>query len=158
MGALTEIEIFDCMSENLRTAIDACEKLATVPLKGPVYDRFRKALGLVEGCCRQAGGWREDSRWYPIGMLMEEAHRRAGEWLRGVKGPDGRRRPIPFGEKHPLFVRLAEEGLRPLQKVIDDLRTKATGRVGMILPEAGAPLMAGVVRRESGLLVPARLQ
>jgi len=151
MGALTEQEIFNCLSENLRMAIDACDLLATTPLKGPVYDRFRKALKLVEGSCRQASAWREDTRWLPIGLMMEEAHKRAGEWLRGVKTPDGKRRPIPFGEKHPLFVRLAEN-LRALLKTVDDLRTKQTGRMGMILPD-----MAAMTRRESGLLVPARL-
>jgi hypothetical protein len=144
------------MYDNLRTAIDACEKLATAPLKGPVYNQFRAALKLVEGACRQASAWREDTRWLPVGLMMEEAHKRAGEWLRGIKQADGKRRPIPFGEKHPLFVKLAEN-LRGLLKIVDELRTKATGRVGMILPEAGAPIMAGMARRESGLLVPARL-
>jgi hypothetical protein len=156
MGALTEAEIFDCLSDNLRTAIDACELLATTPFKGPVYDQLRKALKLCEGACRQASAWREDTRWLPVGLMMEEAHKRAGEWLRGVKGIDGKRRPIPAGEKHPLFVKLAEN-LRALLKTVDDLRTKQTGRVGMILPEAGAPIFAGMARRESGLLVPARL-
>lgn len=156
MGALTEIEIFDCMSENLRTAIDDCEKLATVPMKGLVYDRFRKALKLVEGACRQASAWREDTRWLPIGLMMEEAHKRAGEWLRGVVQPDGTRRMIPLGEKHPLFVKLAEN-LRALLKSVDELRTKKTDRIGMILPQVGAPIVNGMLRRESGLIIPSRL-
>jgi hypothetical protein len=156
MGALTETEIFNCMSENLRTAIDDCDLLATTPLKGPVYNRFRKALKLVEGSCRQASAWRSDTRWLPIGLMMEEAHKRAGEWLRGVKQPNGGRRPIPHGEKHPLFLKLAEN-LRALLKTVNDLRTKQTSRAGMILPEAGVPIMGGMIRRESGLIIPSRM-
>ena len=151
MGAITEQEIFSCMSENLRTAIDACELLAVTPLKGPVYDRLRKALKLVEGSCRQASAWREDTRWLPIGLMMEDCHKRAGEWLRGVRQEDGTRRPIPHGEKHPLFVKLAEN-LRILLSISDDLRVKKTGIRGMILPQyTGMPL----VRRDSGLVMPA---
>ena len=144
------------MVDNLRTAIDCCEKLATAPRKGRLYDRFRDALKLVEGCCDQASVWRQDTRWLPLGMMMAEAHKRAGEWLRGTKMPNGTRRPIPHGEQHPLFVMLAEN-LCGLLKVAEEFRTKATGRVGMILPEVGAPFMDGMVRRESGLLIPARL-
>ena len=164
MSALTESEIFDCMAENLRLAAQDCELLATSPAKGFIYDRYRKELKLVEGACRQASAWREDARWLPIGLQMAECHKRAGEWLRGVVQPDGHRAPIPFGQKHPLFLRLSEV-LRMLLAQVEALRTQATGRSGMILPGA-APLPfretrqhqinlpAGLAQRASGLIVP----
>lgn len=155
------------MADNLRMAARDCELLATIPMKGMVYDRFRKELKLVEGCCRQASAWREDTRWLPIGLMMEECHKRAGDWLRGVVMPDGTRRLIPHGEKHPLFVKLAEN-LHALLKQVSVLRTQATGRLGMILPDmAPTPfretrqhrieLPAGMAARASGLIVPERL-
>ena len=164
MSALTEIEIFDCMAENLRLAAQDCELLATEPMKGFIYDRFRKSLKLVEGACRQASVWRQDTRWLPIGVQMSECHKRAGDWLRGVVQPDGHRAPIPFGQKHPLFLKLAEI-LRALLKQVGSLRTSATGRTGMILPNvAPSPfretrqhsvsLPAGLTQRASGLIVP----
>ena len=138
MGALTETEIFDCMATNLRLAIGHARDLATSPRKGPSYIALRQELKLVEGCCRQASAWREDTRWLDVGLMMEEAHKRAGGWLRGLKVKDeatGRTVTIPIapGHKHPLFTKLADN-LEGLLKVINDLKNKPTGRVGMILP------------------------
>lgn len=135
MAALTEAEIFSCLSENLRLAAECCDDLATLPAKGPTYDKLRKQLRLIEGACRQASAWREDTRWLPIGRLMAECHQKAGGALRGVKMADGTRVTLAPGETHPFFKMLATN-LRALQKAADDLRTKATGRVGMILPKA----------------------
>ncbi len=134
MGALTEIEIFDRMRESLRVSVQACHDLATLPAKGPNYDILRRHLKLVEGCCRQANYWRQDSRWLPIGLMMEEAHRRAGDWLRGLKMPDGSRRHLVAGELHPHFVKLAEN-LKAMLVMCERLKTARTGRRGIILPQ-----------------------
>ena len=136
MGALTEIEIFDCMTSNLKLAIEACDALARIPLKGATYDKLRKTLRLIEGTCKQAAAWREDTRWLPLGMQMGRVHQMAGDWLRGIKMPDGTRVKITDGELHPCFVKLAEN-LRGLLKIAENYRTKATGRRGMILPAVG---------------------
>ena len=121
MGALTETEIFACLAENLTLAAEECERLAVLPAAGPTYNSLRHRLRLIEGACRQASAWREDTRWLPIGLMMHEAHDRAGNWLRGF---------------HPrkLFLMLAEN-LRMLAMTARDLQHNATGRVGMILPE-----------------------
>lgn len=134
MGQLTEREIFSCMADNFGMAIQHCEDLASLPLKGPTYNLFRHELRLIEGCCRQASAWREDTRWLVIGKLMAAVHLQAGEWLRGVQLPSGRRVPVPFGMKHPMFLALAGQ-LRLLKRQADEFRTKATGKIGMILPE-----------------------
>ena len=159
MGALTEPEIFDCMTGNLRSAIQACEDLARFPRKGLNYDKLRKCLRLIEGTCKQAAAWREDSRWLPLGMMMGQCHQKAGDGLRGIKMPDGTRIKINDGELHPAFVKLAEN-LRALLKTAESYRTKRTNRVGMILPT----ILPGPHRdtkpvgwssTSSGLLIPA---
>lgn len=158
MGALTEQEIFDCMATSLRSAINLCDQLATKPKRGLIYDAFRKELALVEGCCRQASTWREDTRWLPIGLMMEEAHKRAGDWIRGTKDPvTGIRLAIPEGQKHPLFVKLGEN-LKALLLMVEGLKTKATKRVGMILPHMPNPgrnvSQIGFSRSKGGLIIP----
>ena len=159
MGALTEPEIFDCMRTNLRTAIDCCDKLAARPTGNINYDGLRKALRLIEGCCKQACVWREDTRWLNIGKLMAAVHEHAGEWLRGIKQEDGTRVAIAKGELHPAFLML-KENLKGLMKLCDETRTKATGRSGMILPAVlPAPHRdtrpTGWAPTSSGLLIPA---
>lgn len=129
MGALTELEIFDCMSDNLRIAADRCRKLAWHPRRGFVYNEFRQALERVEGACRQAYYWRNyDARWLYLGNQMEEAHRRAGGWLRELPSKDGRK------VAHPMFQKLADV-LDAAHKAADRLRTQATLRAGPILPK-----------------------
>jgi hypothetical protein len=168
MGDLTEAEIFDRMSDSLNKAIRLCRRLSTETMKGFVYDDLRKELKLIEGCCRQAAFWRSDGRWLPLGLCMAEAHARAGEWLRGVKDPTtGQRHKIPLGEQHPLFVKLAEN-LEMLLKVVGDLKTKRTGKLGPIYAKpresgrrTGAPvavaLPPGMMRRRSGLIAPTEM-
>jgi len=134
MGALTEIEIFDCLATNLRLAAEAAEKLSVRPTGGLIYDRLRRALRLVEGCCKQASTWREDTRWLTFGRQMAECHKRAGDWLRGIKQEDGTRLKIADGQLHPAFVMLADN-LRNLLVLAERTRTMRTNRVGMILPK-----------------------
>jgi len=162
MGALTETEIFDCLTTNFRLAAEHCEDLARLPRKGPTYRLLREELQLIEGACRQAAHWREDSRWLRIGIYMGEAHRLAGEWLRGIKQPNGARIKIAEGQRHPLFMKLAEN-LRAGWKRAEEFRTRATGKIGTILPR---PLPAphrdtrpsGWNRSPGGLLIPAGAQ
>lgn len=182
--ALQEHEIFDCMSDNLKKARRHCRALATTPREGWHYSEYRAALKLVEGSCRQASAFREDTRWLDLAMKMEHAHQQAGEWLRGVQievevpetpGPDGymlpahkikRRLMIPKGKKHPLFMILGDL-LEFMLKQVEITKNAATGKVGMILPErilkpqprrAGAPVHfttpKGMHKNASGLLVP----
>ena len=102
---------------------------------------------------------------------MADAHRFAGDWLRGVPDTeviDGVERKIhrqlKMGEKHPLFVKLAEN-LRFALANAKELKDKATGVLGPVLPEIrangrrqGAPvsvvLPPGMIKTASGLIVP----
>ena len=134
MGKLTETEIFDQMRSSLKAAIQHCEDLAVEPVKGFTYEFLRNELKLIEGCCRQASAWREDTRWLNAGLAMGEAHKLAGGWLRGYK-VDGER--IALADKHSYwcFKKLADN-LRNYAKLTEQIRTKRTGRRGMILPTA----------------------
>ena len=161
MGALTEVEIFDCLTSNLRRAADMAERLGREPKKGPNYLEFRAAVRLVESACKQVSVWRQDTRWLAVAFKMAECHKRAGDWLRGIKMPSGGRRLLRQGELHPVFMALAG-ALRAYAKDVDNLRNRKTGKSGMILPK---PLegphrdtrpvhVSGVHFTPSGLIIP----
>lgn len=139
MGDLTEVEIFDRMRESLKTAAECADDLAVLPQKGPTYERLRAELRLIEGCCKQATAWREDTRWLKVGLMMAECHKRAGGWLRGYKTQEGVNVKFASQHQNPLFRMLAAN-LRDAIRAVDELKNRATGRVGMILPDmAPAP-------------------
>lgn len=146
---LTEREIFDQMKNQLRSAIADCKLIAQEPRSGVHFVRLRKSLKLIEGCCRQAAHWREDSRWLGPGLHMEHAHQIAREWLD---------RPSVKAKK--MFTLLGAALTRML-KDLEALETRATGKVGRILvPRISAsPLSALPVRRmPGGLIVPATMR
>jgi hypothetical protein len=157
MGALTEAEIFDCLTDNFKRAANLCEQLARNPRRGPIYRELRTSLKLIEGACRQASAWREDTRWLKIGLLMADAHKRAGDWLRGVKMANGGRMKLAEGHLHPCFLGLADN-LRAGARKAEEFRHAATGRAGMILPTVQHGPHRDTVpvgwRRPSGLIVP----
>ncbi len=157
MGDLTEIEIFDCIRSNAKLAAEHCDDLARQPREGETYDLLRTELKLIEGACRQASAWRGDTRWLPIGLAMEEAHTRAGDWLRGVKVGGMR---VRLAERHNFecFSALAVN-LRGLAANMEKLQHARTNRAGMILPdEQPAPHRdtrpVGFTRSIGGILIP----
>lgn len=132
MGALTEVEIFDCLISNLRVAAQHSRDLARSPHRGPIYEAFREALGLIEGACRQAAYWRGgDARWLQLGLMMAEAHKRAGTWLRAYHAADSISQVM-----QPAFMNLASQ-LDQLLALALQLKNGATGRRGPILPKPG---------------------
>lgn len=164
MGALTEHEIFDRMIGCLKAAIDCSVQLAVSPLRGYHYDRLRKNLRLAGDCCRQAATWREDARWLQHDKNLTEAHRRAGDWLRGYRDEAGQRIHYSRGDIHKMFTMLAQV-LAQLHNAALGLRDKATGKRGMILPivrqetrtqgrSVAVKIPSGMAQRASGLLVP----
>lgn len=138
MGALTEVEIFDCLSSNFKLAAELAEDLAKLPLKGVAYDKFRKTLRLIEGACKQASTWREDTRWLRFGLMMAECHKRSGNWLRGVRLEDGSKVKMADSQTCPFFMGMAD-ALRGLHALAERTKHERTGKIGMILP---APLPA----------------
>jgi hypothetical protein len=151
-GHVTEHEILTCLKGAFQRSAEACDKLAVLPQRGPTYRKMREDLQICENCCRQVAYYRDDARWLRIGMMMEEAHKRAGGWLRDRTMP----RTADSNLAHPLFLRLAEN-LRFGVKRVEELETMATGRVGAILPKPlpGLPRTQGrMVQVPSGLIVP----
>lgn len=152
-GNVSEREIFSRLKGASRRAAEHCDKLAVLPARGPTYQNLREDLQICENCCRQIAYYRNsDARWLHIGLLMAEAHKRAGGWLRDKTMP----RTENSNLAHPLFRKLAEK-LRQVVAKIDEMDTKATGRVGMILPKplAGPARTQGrMVQVPSGLIVP----
>lgn len=149
---LAEHEVLDRLKSELRTAIDDCDKLAKLPARGPTYMRFRHSIKVIEGHCRVMAYYREDSRWFRVGLAMAEAHKRAGNWLRRHQ------RTVNSNPAHPLFLKLGEN-LRALLRQCERLETMATYRIGMILPEPQPlphhrPRLVGQVMLPSGLVVP----
>jgi hypothetical protein len=116
-------------------------------------------LKLVEGACRQVAFWRGgDARWLAIGLCMAEAHKRAGDWLRGTKNAAGVRVKPAAGQLNPLFLKLADN-LRALYVKAEEFRTKRTNRIGPILPIPGAPphrdtRPVGYTRSAGGIILP----
>lgn len=138
-STLTEVEIFARMRESLALAAEHCDHLAVESLRGPIYEKLRDELALIEGCCQQASAHREDTRWLPISLLMAECHKKAGGWLRGYK-IDGETVKLAMGELNLHFVELAKH-LRSLLKVVEQYQTQRTGRVGMIVPVPVRPFL-----------------
>lgn len=159
MGDLSETEIFDCLATNFRLAAEHAEDLAKLPAKGPTYIKFRHELKMIEGAARQAAHWRQDARFLSIGIACAKAHATAGEWLRGIRMPDGSRRKLARGEVHPSFMTLAAF-LRKCHFKADGVKGRRTGRsAGPYLP----PVLPGPHRdtrpagwntTPSGLIVP----
>ena len=140
-GALTEQEILDCLKENLRLGAENADKLSRGE-RGPVYQEFRENLRLVDGCCRQMTGGREDTRWSPFGVKIRELQQRVGRWL---------------VEKEPGWkFKGAGEILRYALAQALELETKKTGKVGAILPkiQAGPTRTQGRPTSMSGLILP----
>jgi hypothetical protein len=162
MSQTTEAEIFDCLVTNFRLAAENCDTLANRPVSSPAYVNLRDELKLIEGAFHQACFWREDERWLDIARQIPEAHRLAGEWLRGVEVESDVpgaivRRPIPEGQLHPMFAKLAEF-LRWCAEKANELRHAKTGVMGANLrpiPHGPRNVSQQGWRARGGLIVPA---
>ena len=163
MSALTEAEIFSRMVASFKQAAEDCDTLAKRPISSPAYLSLRDELALIEGTFQQTAFWREDDRWLDIARQIPEAHRLAGEWLRGVEVETNTpglivRRPLPEGELHPMFVKLAGF-LRWCAAKADEMRHAKTNVLGANLrpiPRGNRNVShSGWAATNSGLIVPA---
>lgn len=130
MAELTEREIKSCWRENMLGAADDCNLLMALPAQGVTYARLRDRLGLAEGACRQMCQWREDARWLYLAPRLEILRDMAMHMI-------NQRQP------RVLYKQLGQT-LRQIVAFCDDLENKATGRMGMIVPEPQA-----LIRTES---------
>lgn len=162
MSDLTELEVLDRLRESLREAVDACKDLAIRKQRQEApYARLREHLRLIEGCCRQLGAFRGDTRWLPIGMMMGESHKSAGKWLRGYK-KNGVHIVVAVGQMNEMFTRLGGN-LMAIGVAVDRLAHERTDTTGPILPAApaeerriGRPSFE-TQKKKPTLILPARL-
>jgi hypothetical protein len=119
--SLTEQEIFSFLAEKFRLAAECADKLAISAKQGPTYAALRENLKGAEGAIRQGGHFREDSRWFQIGLALEECHQLARRW-------------IVEHYSRKVFTLLADK-LRQFEREAVDLRDKAPPKLGLILPK-----------------------
>lgn len=127
MSALTEQDIFSKMADGFAEAGALCEKIAASPLKGASYRRLIVVCTEIEGTCRQAGHWRENYRWFPLGIEVHQLQLLMGKWLRA-------RYPKPAAKR--MFT-LAATTMRRLQHSVIALKDQKHGQLGAILPMPG---------------------
>ena len=120
MANLSETEIKDQLYTSLLGAADDAKLLGILPAQGPTYARLRERLKVAETCCRQMGAYREDARWFGMGLKLEEAHQRTLRWVTGHS-------------PRSIFWLLSEK-LGEMARTVKQLETRKTRRVGMILP------------------------
>lgn len=125
MNALTEKEQFESIRENLRLAAEDASAIATEPETGLRYIQLRKHLLAAEEACRAVMWLREDARWSEFSLLFPKCQEISRRWLT----------PLSV-EGKKVFVRMAES-LTWLLRYAEDMRTRRSGKRGIILPEIG---------------------
>ena len=130
------LQLRDC----LRWMISDATLLADKPWISGTYQHFVEQLKLAQFQCEQIVWDRADGRWSMLPILFADVHKKCGDWVRG--------RPV-FGEESGEFrgrvfpergrFKVFAEMLRGLERYVDELQNKATGRVG---PMIAKPLRA----------------
>jgi hypothetical protein len=126
MSDLSEVEILSRHKAALGEAREACLFLARnadpfqAAPRGHHYRMLRAALRALEGSSRQMAHWREDARWLKLGIHYAKAQRVA----------------------HQLFLKMNWLGFQTFSTMfdnglshLDELATRKTGHMGMILPK-----------------------
>lgn len=115
----TEADHLRLLRDALGAVIADCVLLAQLPAQGPTYERFRQRIKEIEQSCARVVFDRADGRWSAIPLILGQIHQQCGDWIRG---------------HHPRekFLFLAEM-MRQLERHIDDLQHRATGRIGAIV-------------------------
>lgn len=145
MSGLTENEIRSKHVQALKEARDACQRLALnqdpekAAPRGRHYKNLKKALGELEGSCRQMSMFRSDARWTKLGFVYARAMRTARSMML-------KQNWVGFGKLAELFV----IGLKRLE----DLDTRKTGTMGPILPKRTDWLQLPDVKPHSSLWTP----
>lgn len=141
------------LRDSLRILVSDCRQLATAPSQGAVYTRFRRVLKQVQHLCERVVFDRGDGRWSRVPLILADVHKQAGDWLRGFYPRE-------------RFTMLADM-LAQLEKHVEGLQTRATGRAGAIWakPIRGAEatqgrsvqVLTGETLTRGGVIVPVGL-
>lgn len=134
------------MTERFQEAASICNEMAASarPAANRRYLRLIEVCKEVEGCCRQAGHWRENHEWW---LLADDVHRlqiMMGGWIRAKHRGEAQKR---------LFAKAAAT-MAKLKGAAKRKRDAAHGRLGMILPEeASGPLRHRPVAVSNGGII-----
>lgn len=143
---MTDNEVWDHLRTTLRSAIDHCGLLATLPAKGPTYRKIIVDLQALEGSARDFGNRRQDARWNLFGWEMECFHQRIGDAIR---------------QQHARKIFLHMQAMmKGALEAAEKMKDAKTGRLGPITPVV-RPVHRDtrpVYVRPSGLLVPSTAQ
>ncbi len=143
MSNLTEHELWDHLRTTLRSAINHCGLLATLPSMGPTYNAMITELAEIEGSARMLGFYRRDARWNAFSLEMERFHQRIGDAIRAHNA-------------RTIFLHM-QGMMQGALDVAEKVKDAKTGRRGPILPvvKPGPHRETRPVYvRPSGLLVP----
>lgn len=146
MADLAEIEVIDCLKENLRKLVQHCKDLALKPAQGPTYRQVIETIKLVEGASRQMAVFRDDARWTKFGFEMARLHDRLGDCIRSKA-------------RREIFMRMSTMVADAYAQTMI-LYTAKTGRRGPILPRVSPGphremRPVGYTKTDGGLLLPA---
>lgn len=123
--SVTEAEILDRHVQSLKEAREACRLLAQnqdpllIAPRGHNYGNLKRALGQLEGTCRQMNYNREDTRWIRLGILY-------GKTIHACQHLFANQDWAGFGRLTAMF----ENGLVRVK----ELATAKTGQRGPMLP------------------------
>lgn len=148
MSATTEHDIFTLMTERFTEAASICDVMAKSarPAAERRYLRLIEVCKEIEGCCRQAGHWRENHEWWKLAEDIHGLQIKMGQWIRAKHRGEAQKR---------LFA-LAATTMQRLRAAALRKRDMAHGRLGMILPEVGeGPLRHRPVHiSKGGIILP----
>jgi hypothetical protein len=129
VGTLTSSDIFGLMTERLREAEGICTEMSKTsrPAANRRYLRLIEVCKEIEGCCRQAGHFRENHEWMQLAEDVHTLQIKMGVWIRAKHRGESQKRL--FATAATAMGRIRWSAMRK--------RDAAHGRVGMILPEPG---------------------
>lgn len=129
VATLTSADIFALLVERFSEAESICKEMAKSPRPAANrrYLRLIEVCKEIEGCCRQAGHFRENHEWWALAEQVHFLQIRMGDWIRAKHRGEMQKRL--FAKAAETMARLRWSALRK--------RDAKHGRIGSILPEIG---------------------
>jgi hypothetical protein len=141
VGTLSSNDIFSLMVERLREAETICIEMSKTarPAANRRYLRLIEVCKEIEGCCRQAGHFRENHEWWQLADDIHFLQIKMGGWIRAKHRGEAQKRL--FAKASETMSRLRWSALRK--------RDAGHGRLGAILPD-----VPGAIDRQRAVQVP----
>lgn len=130
VGTLTSTDIFSLLGERFREAETICEVMSKTarPAANRRYLRLIEVCKEIEGCCRQAGHFRENHEWWALAEDIHSLQIKMGGWIRAKHRGEAQKRL--FAAAAQTMSRLRWSAMRK--------RDARHGRLGVILPDVSS--------------------